>query len=107
VSKKPQPPQPKARAPRTVERTGAFKKDYKRESKGQHRKDLDQLLASVVPALLTDQPLPPANADHPLTGPWKDHRECHLKPDLLLIYRKPNENDLELVRLGSHSELFG
>jgi len=38
---------------------------------------------------------------------WGDHRECHLRPDLLLIYRKPNPETLQLVRLGSHSELFG
>ncbi|MGA9964633.1 MAG: type II toxin-antitoxin system YafQ family toxin [Terriglobales bacterium] len=46
-------------------------------------------------------------ADHPLGGEWRDHRECHLKPDLLLIYRKPNADLLQLIRLGSHSELFG
>jgi mRNA interferase YafQ len=40
-----------------------------------------------------------------LTGDWHDHRDCHLRPDLVLIYRKPNPDDLELVRLGSHSEL--
>ena len=38
-------------------------------------------------------------------GEWKDHRDCHIKPDLLLIYRKPDARSLELVRLGSHSEL--
>jgi addiction module RelE/StbE family toxin len=37
----------------------------------------------------------------------QDHRECHLKPDLLLIYRKPDNEVLQLVRMGSHSELFG
>ena len=39
-------------------------------------------------------------------GEWQDHRECHLKPDLLLIYRKPNAQVLQLVRMGTHSELF-
>jgi mRNA interferase YafQ len=39
-------------------------------------------------------------------GDWRDHRECHLKSDLLLIYRKPDTEVLQLVRLGSHSELF-
>jgi addiction module RelE/StbE family toxin len=39
------------------------------------------------------------------TGDWKDHRDCHIKPDLLLIYRKPDTRVLQLVRLGSHSEL--
>ncbi|MCW5584238.1 MAG: type II toxin-antitoxin system mRNA interferase toxin, RelE/StbE family, partial [Gammaproteobacteria bacterium] len=36
---------------------------------------------------------------------WADHRDCHIKPDLVLIYRKPDDDTLELVRLGSHSEL--
>jgi mRNA interferase YafQ len=54
-----------------------------------------------------DRSLPPANRDHDLTGEWKDHRECHLRPALLLICRKPDADRLQLVRLGSHSELFG
>jgi mRNA interferase YafQ len=40
-----------------------------------------------------------------LTGDWKDHRDCHIKPDLVLIYRKPEDSVLHLVRLGSHAEL--
>jgi mRNA interferase YafQ len=45
------------------------------------------------------------NFDHPLSGEWSDHRDCHIRPDLVLIYRKPDDDSLELVRLGSHSEL--
>ncbi|GAA6811146.1 type II toxin-antitoxin system mRNA interferase toxin, HP0892 family [Helicobacter pylori] len=45
--------------------------------------------------------------DHPLKGALKDFRECHLKPNLLLVYQiKKQKNTLFLVRLGSHSELF-
>ena len=51
--------------------------------------------------------LPASNSDHALSGDWAGYRECHLKPDLLLIYRKPNAEVLRLARLGSHSELFG
>jgi mRNA interferase YafQ len=40
-----------------------------------------------------------------LTGEWQDHRDCHIKPDLVLIYRKPDADSLQLIRLGSHSEL--
>ncbi len=40
-----------------------------------------------------------------MSGDWKDHRDCHIKPDLVLIYRKPDDESLELVRPGSHSEL--
>jgi len=43
---------------------------------------------------------------HVLAGEYTGHRECHLKPDLLLIYKKPDETRLRFVRLGSHSELF-
>ena len=39
-------------------------------------------------------------------GEWADNRDCHIRPDLILIYRKPDADRLELVRLGSHSELF-
>jgi mRNA interferase YafQ len=49
--------------------------------------------------------LPTRYVDHPLAGEWKDHRDCHIRPDLILIYRKPDAESLELVRLGSHSEL--
>jgi mRNA interferase YafQ len=55
--------------------------------------------------LVADKPLPVRYQDHPLGGNWKDHRDCHVRPDLLLIYRKPDEDTLDLVRLGSHSEL--
>ena len=57
-------------------------------------------------ALASDQPLEPRHRDHALTGEWKDRRDCHVKPDLVvLIYRKPDDATLQLVRLGSHSEL--
>jgi mRNA interferase YafQ len=55
--------------------------------------------------LAKDEPLAERYRDHPLTGEWNDHRDCHLKPDLVLIYRKPDTERLQLVRLGSHSEL--
>ena len=90
---------------RTISRTTRFKKDYKRESKGQHRTTLDTELVTVLTLLINDTPLPEKLHDHALTGEWKDHRDCHIKPDLVLIYRLPDAESLELVRLGSHSEL--
>jgi len=90
---------------RTISRTNRFKKDYKRERKGQHRMVLDAALMAAVSLLATDSPLPEKLHDHALSGEWKDHRDCHIKPDLVLIYRLPDANSLELVRLGSHSEL--
>ena len=90
---------------RTIEWTGQFKRDYKRECKSQYRATLDDDLFPIVNCLATNQPLEPRYRDHSLTGDWKDHRDCHIKPDLLLIYQKPDDATLRLVRLGSHSEL--
>lgn len=90
---------------RTIEWTSQFKRDYKREGKGQHRATLDVDLFPVVDALANEQLLEPRYRDHSLTGEWKDHRDCHIKPDLVLIYQKPNDDTMRLVRLGSHSEL--
>jgi mRNA interferase YafQ len=59
----------------------------------------------VVQLLILDTKLPESMHDHSLTGNLKDCRDCHIKPDLVLIYRKINDNTLELIRLGSHSEL--
>lgn len=90
---------------RTIRYTAQFKRDYKREKRGQHRLNLDSKLLTVVRLLTTDTPLPELMHDHSLTGNLKDCRDCHIKPDLVLIYRKNNDNTLELVRLGSHSKL--
>ena len=90
---------------RTIKYTKKFKRDYKREKSGTHRKTLDNDLLAITKLLAEDTPLPPRNCDHPLTGDWKDHRDCHIKSDLVLIYRKPDAETLEFVRLGSHSEL--
>jgi len=88
-----------------IEWTSRFKRDYKREKKGQHRVALDVELSTVLSYLVADNPLPKKYRDHALTGVWKDHRDCHIKPDLVLIYCKPDADILQLVRLGSHSEL--
>ncbi len=90
---------------REIKYTSRFKRDYKREKAGEHGKKLDALLMEVVNLLAADRTLPRRNFDHPLSGEWNDCRDCHIKPDLILIYREPDDNSLELVRLGSHSEL--
>ena len=59
----------------------------------------------MVNLLAADQPLARRNFGHPLSGEWSDYHDCHIKPDLILLYRKPDDDSLELVRLGSHSEL--
>jgi mRNA interferase YafQ len=91
---------------RTISRTAKFRKDYKREAKGHHRATLDADLLAAISFLATDHALPERFHDHPLTGEYTNHRECHLKPDLLLIYKKPDDSTLRLVRIGSHSEVF-
>lgn len=90
---------------REIEWTSRFKRDYKREKKSRHRRTLDQDLISVVELLATDATMPEKFRDHPLIGDWWEHRDCHIKPDLVLIYRKVNDDVLQLVRMGSHSEL--
>jgi len=90
---------------RTIRRSGRFKRDYKREKAGQHGRTLDAQLSEIIRLLAADIPLPHRNFDHPLSGEWRDHRDCHVRPDLILIYRKPDDGNLDLVRLGSHSEL--
>ena len=90
---------------RIVRPTRRFRRDYKREKSGRHSKIIDAALMEVVNLLAADKPLPHRNVDHPLSGEWADHRDCHIKPDLILIYRKPDDDHLDLVRLGSHSEL--
>ncbi|HIJ83853.1 MAG: addiction module toxin, RelE/StbE family [Magnetococcales bacterium] len=90
---------------RTIEQTGQFKRDFKREIKGTHRRALAGDFVAVITSLANNQPLADKYRDHALTGDWKDHRDCHIRPDLVLIYRKPDDAVLQLVRLGSHSEL--
>jgi mRNA interferase YafQ len=90
---------------REIKYTTRFQGDYRREKSGRHSTKLDALLMEVVNLLAADTPLPSRNFDHSLSGEWKDHRDCHLRPDLVLLYRKPDDSSLELVRLGSHSAL--
>lgn len=90
---------------RAIRYTAQFKRDYKREKRGQYKKILDSELLPIVQLLAVDAKLLDALHDHPLAGDLKDCRDCHIKPDLVLIYRKINNDTLELIRLGSHSEL--
>jgi mRNA interferase YafQ len=90
---------------RAINRTTRFKRDYRREKSAVLGKKLDALLREALELLVVDAPLPARYVDHALAGEWSDHRDCHIRPDLVLIYRKPNPDSLELVRLGSHSEL--
>ena len=89
----------------TVKPTSQFRKDYKLAIKRGLKIDL---LEEAVTNLAMGTPLPESNKDHVLSGNWTGHRECHIQPDWLLLYRI--ENDvlvLTLTRTGTHSDLFG
>ena len=85
-----------------VLRTSQFKRDAKKTKK--RGKDTDRL-KTVVVLLAKGRALPAKYKDHQLKGMYKDCRECHVEPDWLLIYRI-EANMLQLIRTGSHSDLF-
>lgn len=87
---------------RNITRKSHFKKDFKKLSSS--NRDITKLVA-VIRALANNEPLPPHNRDHALTGNYVGYRECHISPDWLLIYKIENDT-LILVRTGTHSELF-
>jgi mRNA interferase YafQ len=89
---------------REIDLQSRFKRDYKREKKANPL--LDTILTPILNLLATDAVLPERLSDHALRGEWKGFRDCHVKPDLVLIYAK-SAGVLSLARLGSHSELFG
>ncbi len=82
--------------------TSQFKKDFKRVSK--QGKDLEKL-EFIIETLLSKKILDPKFKDHPLSGKWKNHRDCHIEPDWVLIYQITSDS-LILERTGSHSDLF-
>jgi mRNA interferase YafQ len=93
---------------RKIEWSRQFKRDYKRiQSSPRFRDDLETLLPAVLDKLALDRELDPKLKDHALTGELAGFRECHLRPDLLLVYTKTEDTpSLILMRIGSHSELF-
>ena len=90
---------------RTIELTTGFKRDYRRASKGPHGATLDASLRPVVDTLVHDRPLDPDTATTCCVRNGPITATVSWKPDLVLIYRKPDAETLLLVRLGSHAEL--
>ena len=90
---------------RTVKRTAQFRRDFKRAKRGVHGRYLDAALLEALELLATDAPLPSRFVDHPMKGQYSDCRDCHLRPDLVLVYRKRDGNVLELIRIGTHARL--
>ena len=93
----------RAPLPRASDYTKTFLKDWERLSRS-GRYDLKRLKEAMLLLIGNDAPLGPEWLDHPLTGAWADHRECHIG-DFLLIYRLDG-NAIIVVRAGTHSELF-
>ena len=89
---------------RRIYRTKQFEKDFRREVKGTHRDALATDFPAIIANLADDRPLAAQHRDHQLTGNWRGHRDCHGRPDLILIYWTPDRVSLQL-RLDSHSEL--
>jgi len=88
---------------RRVEQATQFRRDFKREARSNNAAILSDLLPVLV-TLAAGQPLDPKYRDHPLVNSRGDLRDCHIRPDLVLLYRL-TADALHLVRLGSHSEL--
>lgn len=85
-----------------IELTHSIKKDLK---KYKHQKEMLLALQGIIQLLIQKKSLPTKHRDHHLTGNWTNHRECHIRNDVLLIY-KIEDGILFLTRFGSHSELF-
>lgn len=86
----------------TPVRTTQFKRDVKLSEKRQKRM---VKLISIMEKLIKEEPLDPKFKDHKLGGEYANHRECHIEPDWLLIYRLVS-NEIHFVRTGTHADLF-
>ena len=89
-----------------IYRSTRFRKDLKQAVKNPRFKNA--VFISVVNTLIQGNPLPEKYQNHKLTGEFSDCCECHIQPDVLLIYIiDDDKHELRLVRIGSHAELFG
>ena len=87
----------------SIEYSTQFKKDFKKVAKLAIPDVVE--VGHVIKQLQLEKILPEKYVDHSLSGNWVGYRDCHIKPDLVLIY-KTESNILKLARIGSHSELF-
>lgn len=81
-----------------------YKKDVKRILNNPRKL---KALQEIVDKLKHEIPIPPRNKPHMLTGNYAGYMECHIEGDFLLIWLDPDTDQIDLIRLGSHSELFG
>ncbi len=89
---------------RRLQPTTQYRKDLKRYCNNPKKM---KALAKILEMLQNEQPIPPEYYPHPLYGNYKGCLECHIGSDFLLIWIDEERDIIELVRLGSHSELFG
>jgi mRNA interferase YafQ len=87
-------------------RSPAFSGQFRRDAKRMQRRGKDMSkLRTVIQLILQGEPLPERLRDHALSGDWSHHRDCHIEPDWLLIYRVVGE-EVRFERTGTHSDLF-
>lgn len=90
---------------REIVRTAQFRRDFKRVKRGVHGQHIDATLLAALEMLVADASLPARYVDHAMKGEFNDCRDCHLRSDMVLVYRKRGLDVLELVRIGSHTQL--
>lgn len=91
-----------------IKSTRDYERSYKKLVRSGVKPTVLNILDSVIDTLAKGEALDDKYKDHRLAGDLKDYRECHIKPDLLLVYKAlKNDLILILVNLGSHSDLFG
>ena len=95
----------RALLPRKSDHTKQFDKDWEKLTHS-GKQDMQRLKQAMMLVIANEGALPEEWLDHELQGEWADHRECHAKGDLLLIYRLESDSVI-FVRAGTHSELFG
>lgn len=95
----------RAPLPRKSDHTKQFVKDWEKLTHS-GKQDMQRLKVVMLLLIANEGPLPAEWLDHGLVGEWADHRECHAKGDLLLIYRLEGDSVI-FVRASTHSELFG
>ena len=89
-----------------TELENSYKRDYKRALSQGAITDLVLLeIDKITQSILLGKPLPPKYKDHPLKGDYAGYRDCHIKFDLVLVYRVQDDT-LYLSRIGRHSDIF-
>lgn len=82
--------------------TKKFRKEFEKRIEGT---PMEPELAVLIELLASGAPLPRNYHDHGLTGNWKGYRDCHLRGDMVVIYRIEGDT-VYLARINTHSELF-